>query len=83
MGKRGVTLILVGSLLGGEAAGEICKHGGPYWLPDHAHTEVPETDAGGYRRTISVDSGVTSTATGTMNFLKSLGVPFLTVGPNV
>lgn len=74
MGKRSVTFILVGSLLGGEAVGEISKHG-PYWLPDHTHSENPEPDAGAYRHTIAVDSGATATAatTGTLELLKRLG----------
>ena len=83
MGKCGVvTFVLVGSILGGEAMGEIGKHG-LYWLPDHTHVEIPDTDAGAYRRTVSEDSGVTATATGTMNFLKSLGLPFIIVAPDV
>jgi hypothetical protein len=73
MGKREVTFILVGSLLGGEAADAVCKHG-PYWIPDHAHMEVPESDAGAYRRAIRFDSSATSTAaTGTLELLKRLG----------
>ena len=75
MDRHGVTaFILVGSILGGEAAGEIGKHG-LYWQPDHVHVETAETDAGAYRRTISVDSNATSTAAtpNSLELLRRLG----------
>jgi hypothetical protein len=74
MGERWLTFILVGSLLGEGAVGEISKHE-LYWQPDHTHSEVPDADAGSYRRTISADSGVTMTAatTGTLELLKLSG----------
>ena len=74
MGNRWLTIILMGSLLGGEAADEIGTHGA-YWLPDHTHSELPGSDAGAYRRTITSDSGVTAAAaaTGTLELLERFG----------
>ncbi len=54
MGKRWITLILVGSIMGEEAAGEICKHG-PYRLPITRTRNAPKLmlvlTAGQYRLT--------------------------------
>ena len=74
MDSRWLTFVLMGSLLGGEAADEIGKHRA-YWLPDHTHSELPGTDAGSYRRTITSDSGVTAmaAATGTLELLERFG----------
>jgi hypothetical protein len=83
MGKQWVALAAIGSLLGSEAVGEIDKRR-PYWMtsPYHSHMEIPEGVASGCSRPI-VDSGATATATGAMNLLRSLGVLFPIVGPDI
>ena len=78
MGKL-IAILAVGSLLGSEAVSEVDKRGLYWTAPDHNHTEIPEGDVGTYSRSI-VDSGAAATAaTGTTDFLKSLGAPLLIV----
>lgn len=82
MGRQLIAILAATSLLGSEALGNVNKHV-PYWIgaPDHNHTEAPESDAGAYSRTIVVDSSAAATAaTGTIDFLRSLGMEFAIMG---
>jgi hypothetical protein len=73
MDKRWLTIILGGSLVGGQVVGEIGKH--VYRQPE-THVEI-HTDAGADRRgTIAMDSSVATTATmDSLALMKILGLP--------
>ena len=60
--------LAIGLMLVGEAGSD--KHG-PYWLPDHSHTEIPEGTTRHFSLGMRADSGATTTAasTGTIGLL--------------